>query len=138
MKIKTISNEEWDARFIKPFIFIGFHEYKMGIVVVVVGDGSVCECRMIEDSHAARQEAFAAIHRRYHSAPLAIFNRKTESYLVDILARKSTAKTPLNLILKGPTLKIKQWQKELVSFLEKGGSAKISDDNPIQLSLLWD
>jgi hypothetical protein len=136
MKIKIISDEEWDALYVKPLIFIGFHCCNMGMIVVVIGDESVWECRVMEDSHAARQAAFTAIHRHYRDAPLAVFNKKTENYLVEILTYKSTPKESLKLMLKGSAAKVRQWERELTNFL-KNKSAKISTDNPIQLPRLW-
>ncbi|MDR0590908.1 MAG: hypothetical protein LBG09_03630 [Puniceicoccales bacterium] len=136
MKIKIISDEEWDALYVKPLIFIGFHCCNMGIIVVVIGDESVWECRVIDDSHVARQAAFAAIHKHYCDAPLVVFNKKTENYLVEILAQKLSPKESLKLMLKGPATKIRQWERELTNFLKNKGE-KVSADNPIQLPLLW-
>ncbi|MDR1435322.1 MAG: hypothetical protein LBI77_02865 [Puniceicoccales bacterium] len=136
MKIKTISDEEWNGFCVKPFIFVGFNKYKTGLVAIAISDESLCECRPIKNSHSARQEAFAHIHSRYSDSPIAILDQKTERFLANILNEKSGQNTSLKLILKGPPQRLRAWETELWDALKIGCNTKLSEDNPIQWTAL--
>ncbi|MDR2200567.1 MAG: hypothetical protein LBN94_00415 [Puniceicoccales bacterium] len=135
MEIRTISDSVWNTLCIKPFIFVGFHEYKTKVAAIAVSDEDLCHCRLIENSHSARQKIFASIHENYPGAPIAVFNGKTKNCWANILAEKAGEKTELKIVLKGSPTQLEKWQNELLRAMKNEKNLKFSPENPVQFVL---
>jgi hypothetical protein len=132
MKIKTITDEAWNGLCLKPFIAIDFHAYQSKIVAVATDNDGIYALRIIVDGHDARQSFFSEISARYKGSPIAIFPGKTKRLLDNLLAEKSGKHTTLQIILKGPENKLRNWESEIENAFSNQEIMAFSADNPIQ------
>jgi hypothetical protein len=132
MKIKTITDQVWNELFMKPFISIGFHAHQAKIIAMAIDSEGICALKVIEDDHGARQSFFYEISTRYKGSPIAVSHRKTERFLENLWEEKSGKRTALNIVLKGPEERLKNWQSEVECALLRRKTVTFSDDNPIQ------
>jgi hypothetical protein len=132
MKIKTITDEVWNKLCLKPFIVIGFHTYQAKIIAIATDNEGIYALKIIADGHDARQGFFSEISMRYKGSPIAVFSGKTERFLENLLAEKSGKRTTLQIVLKGPEEKLKNWESEIKKVLSNQEAIAFSADNPIQ------
>lgn len=128
--IKTISHEEWDQLYRKPFIFFGFHPCLSGssnrCAAVATFEDGICEYQQIPKMRGAYQQFFQKLLQKYRGAPVEILSQRTQRILEEF--EYESTHTMVYLYLKGTSDEIQRWSTEL-----RSPQKLISEDNPIQI-----